>query len=432
MLASSSLARPERLLCQVLQALHAGLHQVSCKPRKGLHAKRMHVLSAARVTPCLKPCMGDPSLLCHTGACLSAAASGITHVLMHADQCCCVVALEGCGLMWCSRCSAASAATSSSYTQTACSSTLSPLASRWCAPRRDFYKPVTVSGRHSCRPWPWTVTLLGKHGCIPMPVDGCKRGALANDMRPLCLHAPAPSRIPAPGAATAAPAAQFITAVVAYGTRESASFNFVVKGSDILLIILILCLSFPHANKHNWDDFWHFGDQGVFSAAGIVFFAYSGAPAALPHPPRSRVLRCMCGGSSRGDACLLLTQGTTPHATWQRRCAARPRPARPSARPQAGRRRLLLRCPPPTPRLAQHRRHRALCIALRRERGGMAAVCSQRRSCAVRAGTRPGARPAHRHHRLADNRGRPGAARGPAWHRPASGVAAAARLTQVA
>jgi len=196
-----------------------------------------------------------------------------------------------------------------------------------------------------------------------MPVDGCKRGALANDMRPLCLHAPAPSRIPAPGAATAAPAAQFITAVVAYGTRESASFNFVVKGSDILLIILILCLSFPHANKHNWDDFWHFGDQGVFSAAGIVFFAYSGAPAALPHPPRSRVLRCMCGGSSRGDACLLLTQGTTPHATWQRRCAARPRPARPSARPQAGRRRLLLRCPPPTPRLTQHRRHRALCTA---------------------------------------------------------------------
>ena len=245
-----------------------------------------------------------------------------------------------------------------------------------------------------------------------MHADGCKRGALARDMRPPRLHAPAPSRTRAPGAARAVPAAQFITAVVAYGTRESASFNFVVKGSDILLIILILCLSFPHANKHNWDDFWHFGDEGVFSAAGIVFFAYSGAPR-RSSPPRSRVLRCMCGGSSGGDACLLLTQGTTPRATWLWRWAAQPRPARPP-RPPTGRPPAPVAALPaaqPAPRAASP----APCAshrALRRDRGGMAALCSQRRSCAARAGARPGARPAHRHHRLADDRGRPGAAGG--------------------
>ncbi|KAK9823007.1 hypothetical protein WJX81_005796 [Elliptochloris bilobata] len=72
----------------------------------------------------------------------------------------------------------------------------------------------------------------------------------------------------------------FITAIVAYGTKESATFNFIFKGTNILLIVLILCLSFPHANKQNWADFWHFGDAGVFGAAAVVVFAYNGYNAA--------------------------------------------------------------------------------------------------------------------------------------------------------
>ena len=68
---------------------------------------------------------------------------------------------------------------------------------------------------------------------------------------------------------------------MAYGTRESATFNFIFKGANIVLIIIILCLSFPHANKQNWADFWHFGDAGVFGAAAVVFFAYNGAPEPL-------------------------------------------------------------------------------------------------------------------------------------------------------
>lgn len=102
----------------------------------------------------------------------------------------------------------------------------------------------------------WPCGLLAVHDCAtPSPVS--KQGASC--------------------AARAAGAVQFITAVVAYGTRESATFNFVAKGSDVLLIVLILCLSFPHANRVNWEDFWHFGSDGVFSAAATVFFAYSGA-----------------------------------------------------------------------------------------------------------------------------------------------------------
>lgn len=68
---------------------------------------------------------------------------------------------------------------------------------------------------------------------------------------------------------------------MAYGTRESATFNFIFKGANIILIVIILCLSFPHANKQNWADFWHFGDAGVFGAAAVVFFAYNGAPVPL-------------------------------------------------------------------------------------------------------------------------------------------------------
>lgn len=68
-----------------------------------------------------------------------------------------------------------------------------------------------------------------------------------------------------------------ITAIVAYGARESATVNLIFKGTNILLIIIILCLSFPHADKHNWSDFFHYGDTGIFAAAATVFFAYNGA-----------------------------------------------------------------------------------------------------------------------------------------------------------
>jgi len=90
-----------------------------------------------------------------------------------------------------------------------------------------------------------------------------------------------------------APRAQLITAIVAYGARESATINLIFKGANICLIVLILCLSYPHANKQNWSDFWHFGDVGIFAAASTVFFAYNGARARLHlHHARRAALAC--------------------------------------------------------------------------------------------------------------------------------------------
>lgn len=98
---------------------------------------------------------------------------------------------------------------------------------------------------------------------------------------------------------------------MAYGTRESAIFNFsertlpaalphslhghqllhplchlvllltplslvphhaVFKGSNILLIIVILGLAYPHANTQNIANFFPYADHGVF--AGVSFFFY--------------------------------------------------------------------------------------------------------------------------------------------------------------
>lgn len=47
----------------------------------------------------------------------------------------------------------------------------------------------------------------------------------------------------------------------------------VFKGSNIVLIILVLCLAYPHANTTNIHNFFPFGDHGVFAGAALVFFA---------------------------------------------------------------------------------------------------------------------------------------------------------------
>ncbi|CAK0780523.1 hypothetical protein CVIRNUC_005081 [Coccomyxa viridis] len=76
-----------------------------------------------------------------------------------------------------------------------------------------------------------------------------------------------------------------VTALVAYGTKESASFNLVFKGTTIILIIVVLCLSYPHAHRSNLEDFFPKHDSGVFAGAAVVFFAYNGM--GLKAPPES-------------------------------------------------------------------------------------------------------------------------------------------------
>ena len=46
----------------------------------------------------------------------------------------------------------------------------------------------------------------------------------------------------------------------------------VFKGTTITLIILVLCLSYPHAHKSNLHDFFPYHDSGVFAGAAVVRF----------------------------------------------------------------------------------------------------------------------------------------------------------------
>ena len=44
----------------------------------------------------------------------------------------------------------------------------------------------------------------------------------------------------------------------------------VFKGCTITLIILVLCLSYPHARKSNLENFFPYHDSGVFAGAAVV------------------------------------------------------------------------------------------------------------------------------------------------------------------
>ena len=44
----------------------------------------------------------------------------------------------------------------------------------------------------------------------------------------------------------------------------------VFKGTTIILIIVVLCLSYPHAHRSNLEDFFPKHDSGVFAGAAVV------------------------------------------------------------------------------------------------------------------------------------------------------------------
>lgn len=49
-------------------------------------------------------------------------------------------------------------------------------------------------------------------------------------------------------------------------------------GKVCLFLLIALCLgfSYPHANTHNWDNFFPFGAHGVFAGASVIYFSYGG------------------------------------------------------------------------------------------------------------------------------------------------------------
>ncbi|MDR0775200.1 MAG: amino acid permease [Azonexus sp.] len=67
-----------------------------------------------------------------------------------------------------------------------------------------------------------------------------------------------------------------ITALVAYGVRESARFNNVMVAIKISVVLLFIAVGVWHVEPANWRPFAPFGAAGVFNAAALVFFAFIG------------------------------------------------------------------------------------------------------------------------------------------------------------
>jgi len=75
-----------------------------------------------------------------------------------------------------------------------------------------------------------------------------------------------------------------ITALLVIGIRESSRFNNVIVIVKLLVILLFIGFGISYIHPENWTPFipentgtfGHFGISGVFTGAGVIFFAYIG------------------------------------------------------------------------------------------------------------------------------------------------------------
>ena len=68
----------------------------------------------------------------------------------------------------------------------------------------------------------------------------------------------------------------FITIVLVWGIRESASFNFWMVGLKLIVLGFFVIVSFKFVKPTNWTPFAPNGMTGIMSGAAVVFFAYIG------------------------------------------------------------------------------------------------------------------------------------------------------------
>ncbi|HEX7829297.1 MAG TPA: amino acid permease [Thermoanaerobaculia bacterium] len=68
----------------------------------------------------------------------------------------------------------------------------------------------------------------------------------------------------------------FITIVLVWGIRESASFNFWMVALKLVVLGFFVIVSFKFVKPANWTPFAPNGMTGIFSGAAVVFFAYIG------------------------------------------------------------------------------------------------------------------------------------------------------------
>jgi APA family basic amino acid/polyamine antiporter len=76
----------------------------------------------------------------------------------------------------------------------------------------------------------------------------------------------------------------FISALLVIGIKESASFNNIIVVCKLIVILLFIGFGIAYINVDNWKpflphntgDFGSFGISGIFTGAGVIFFAYIG------------------------------------------------------------------------------------------------------------------------------------------------------------
>jgi APA family basic amino acid/polyamine antiporter len=71
-----------------------------------------------------------------------------------------------------------------------------------------------------------------------------------------------------------------ITAILAIGIRESASFNTIIVVIKVSVVLFVITLGFKYLSFSNWGSDWHnfapFGVSGIGAGAAYIFFAYIG------------------------------------------------------------------------------------------------------------------------------------------------------------
>jgi APA family basic amino acid/polyamine antiporter len=74
-----------------------------------------------------------------------------------------------------------------------------------------------------------------------------------------------------------------ITILLVIGIKESATFNNIIVGIKVSVILIFIAVGIAYLNRQNWHPFippqtgpGHFGWSGILRAAGVIFFAYIG------------------------------------------------------------------------------------------------------------------------------------------------------------
>ena len=93
-----------------------------------------------------------------------------------------------------------------------------------------------------------------------------------------------------------------VTALLAFGTKESTSFNAVIVVVKLVVIAAFLAFGSGHLHPANWHPFLppntgHFGQyglSGVLRGAGVIFFAYIGFDAVSTAAQEAKNPRKIC------------------------------------------------------------------------------------------------------------------------------------------